>query len=97
MQYVKDNDMPGVLLFLDFQKAFDSLNWSFMHKCLKKYGFKVEFCTWIKVIYTDAKAYAKVNGYLSQTLKLYKGIRQGCPLSAHCLHYCSFCVQNFYV
>ena len=82
MQYVKEHDIPGVILFLDFQKAFDSLNWNFMHKCLKKYGFQDEFCNWIKVIYNDAKAYVKVNGHLSHTIKLYKGIRQGCPLSA---------------
>jgi hypothetical protein len=34
------------------------------------------------MIYSDAKAYIKVNGHLSKTIKLYKSIRQGCPLSA---------------
>jgi hypothetical protein len=82
MEYVKSKNIPGVVLFLDFQKAFDSLNWNFIFKCLKKFGFKDEFCHWVKVIYSDAKAYVKVNGYLSKTIKLFKGIKQGCPLSA---------------
>jgi hypothetical protein len=82
MQYLKEKKLPGVILFLDFQKAFDSLNWNFIFKCLKKFGLKDEFCNWIKVIYDDAKAYIKVNGYLSKTIKMFKGIKQGCPLSA---------------
>jgi hypothetical protein len=43
MKYAKRNMKPGILLFLDFEKAFDSRNWSFMKRCLKKYGFGDEF------------------------------------------------------
>jgi hypothetical protein len=82
MDYTKTNNEAGILLFLDFQKAFDSLDWNFIEKCLKRFGFKDGFCTWIKVIYNDPKAFIKINGFLSSTIELKKGIRQGCPLSA---------------
>ena len=33
--YTEQNDIPGMLLLKDFDKAFDSLSWSFIHKALK--------------------------------------------------------------
>ena len=32
MQFVEENNIPGLLLLIDFEKAFDSLSWSFMQK-----------------------------------------------------------------
>ena len=82
IEYAKKTNKPGILLFLDFQKAFDTLNWDFIQKCMIKMGFKSDFCDWIKVIYKNPKAFVKINGYLSQTIYISRGIRQGCPLSA---------------
>jgi len=39
MDYTKTYDIPGLLLFIDFEKAFDSLDWNFMFKCLEVFGF----------------------------------------------------------
>ena len=49
---------------------------------MMKMGFKNDFCHWIKVLYKNPKAFVKINGYISKTIFLSKGIRQGCPLSA---------------
>ena len=38
IEYVIAKNKTGALLFLDFQKAFDSLEWNFIHKCLKHDG-----------------------------------------------------------
>ncbi len=81
IEYAKSNNKTGILLFLDFEKAFDSIDWDFIDKCLHKMGFKDNFCKWIKLIYTDPKAFLKINGFLSKTISLNRGTRQGCPLS----------------
>ena len=39
MHYTKTYDIPGLFLFIDFEKAFDSLEWNFMFKCLEVFGF----------------------------------------------------------
>lgn len=39
MEYTKQQIMPGILLFIDFEKAFDSIDWNFMLKCLDVFGF----------------------------------------------------------
>ena len=51
IEYADKFDKPGILLMLDFAKAFDSLEWNFMFKTLKKFGFHDDFIKWIKVLY----------------------------------------------
>ena len=36
MNFTYVNNIPGILLFIDFEKAFDTLEWiSFLHRALK--------------------------------------------------------------
>lgn len=39
LQKVDEEDMPGSLVLLDIEKAFDSLEWKFICKTLKCLGF----------------------------------------------------------
>ena len=32
MDYLEENDMDGLLLLVDFEKAFDSIEWKFLRK-----------------------------------------------------------------
>lgn len=50
--YYEENDLESILLFLDFQKAFDSVEWNFMLEVLKKFNFGKNFLKWIN-IYTN--------------------------------------------
>ena len=70
------------MLFLDFQKAFDSVEWNFIFKVLEKFNFGESFIKWIKLMYTNPLFRVKNNGWLSKSSKMSKGIRQGCPASA---------------
>ena len=38
MEYTKDNNKPGILFFIDFEKAFDSLEWDSLNKCLQLFN-----------------------------------------------------------
>ena len=35
MDYTVEENIPGLLIFTDFEKAFDSVEWDFLSKCLK--------------------------------------------------------------
>ena len=39
MQFVDEINIPGLLLLIDFEKAYDSLSWSFMTNVLKSFNF----------------------------------------------------------
>ena len=81
-EYCENNDQEGILLFLDFEKAFDSVEWNFLLKTLKKFNFGNNFIEWIKILYTNPIFRIKNNGWVSKTCKMTRGIRQGCPISA---------------
>jgi exonuclease III len=82
IDYCTLSDTDGLLLLLDFEKAFDSISWEFLLYSLKEFGFGPNFIRWIKLLYTDIQSHATVNGYLSSKFELKRGIRQGCPASA---------------
>ena len=82
IDYCEKFQVSGILLSLDFEKAFDTINWEFMYKCLKKFNFGNNFINWIKILCCDPKIVVKNNGYLSRQIKIEQGLRQGCPVSA---------------
>ena len=47
MQYTEDNDIPGILMMIDFEKAFDTVSWKFIHKCLDFFNFGSSIKKWI--------------------------------------------------
>ena len=39
MDYTIIKNLPGILLFIDFEKAFDSLEWTFLEKMFESIRF----------------------------------------------------------
>ena len=53
VNYTAAKNIPGLLLFLDFEKAFDTLEWSFIQKALISFGFGPSFVQWFKTFYNN--------------------------------------------
>ena len=79
--YNKHN-FPGLFLFADFKKAFDSVEWDFLFSVLQKLNFGNNFQEWIKLLYTNPCAFVKNNGFFSEEFSAYRGVKQGCSLSS---------------
>ena len=62
MEYTKDNNKLGILFFIDFEKAFDSLEWDFLNKCLELFNFGPEFITWVNIFYKNTQSCVINNG-----------------------------------
>ena len=73
---------PGFALFLDFEKAFDTVSWDFLFDTLKAFNFGNEFIKWIKIIYKQPLCSVTNNGHAAESFETSRGIRQGCPISA---------------
>ena len=82
IDYFTFYNKPGLVILVDFAKAFDSLTWSFLFKCLKTMNFGDRFIDFVKMIYNDIQSCVINNGKSSQLFNLHCGIRQGCCLSA---------------
>ena len=74
--------IPGYIVLIDFEKAFDSVEWEFLFKTLESFNFGPQFINWIKLLYTNISSCVGNNGYYSNYFQLKRGIRQGCPISA---------------
>ncbi|GKC92439.1 putative RNA-directed DNA polymerase, eukaryota, reverse transcriptase zinc-binding domain protein [Tanacetum coccineum] len=70
-----------MILKVDFEKAFDSLNWSFLFSILEKVGFSAKWRNWIHSCLNSAYASVLVNGSPTKEFKIERGLRQGDPLS----------------
>ena len=82
LSYVTLEGLTGYILLLDFEKAFDSIEWPFMMKCQQKCNMGSKFIKWIKILHNQTQSCVSNNGYLSEYFYLGRGIRQGCPISA---------------
>ena len=81
LDLTKDQNIPGILVALDFRKAFDSLEWPFIMRTLEAFNFGSSIKRWISTFYTNIESAILNNGYTTNSFKPSKGVRQGCPLS----------------
>ena len=73
--------IPGIILTIDFEKAFDSIRWDFMYECLKLYNCGVIY--FIETLYNETTTAVINNGNISKWFKPERGVRQGCPISPY--------------
>lgn len=81
MEHTKLHNITGILISLDFKKAFDSLEWGFIMNTLDVFNFGTSIKRWISTFYTNVESAVINNEFLTNWLKPSRGVRQGCPLS----------------
>lgn len=77
MFHAKLKEKPGIAIFLDFRKAFDTIEWNYLKTALQTFNFGPDILNWFQVIYYQASSC----GHASDFFPLERGVRQGCPLS----------------
>jgi hypothetical protein len=89
LYYADLHNVPGLLLTLDFEKAFDSVAWSFIDKTLAKVNFGEGIRKWVSSFYSNITSCVCVNGQYSSWFKIERGTRQGDPLSCYLYLLCA--------
>ena len=80
-KYVHDGKGKLYACFIDFKKAFDSINQQKMFYKLRKNGINGKLLNLLKNIYKKSQCSLKINNKLTQFFKYEKGVIQGNPLS----------------
>ena len=71
----------GILLSIDYRKAFDSISTKFLGNVFGHFGFGNYFQRWIRIILKGRINCVKNGGHISEDFEMQRGIRQGCPVS----------------
>ena len=76
MEFTDLENIPDLMIFIDFQKAFDSVEWDFILGCLEAFNFGPDLNQWIKTFYKNTQSCVIINGTTSDYFFLKCGVRQ---------------------
>lgn len=75
MQHINDNKLKALIMGMDAEKAFDSVRWDFLFRAMKRFNFHERCIETILTLYIGPVARIKINGSLSNFIKLERGCR----------------------
>ena len=81
INYLNSKNLPGLLVAVDFAKAFDTISKKLILDTLKEFNFGPEFTQWVRTLISQTESCINHYGWLSEPINIERGIRQGCPLS----------------
>ncbi|RVW15777.1 LINE-1 retrotransposable element ORF2 protein [Vitis vinifera] len=71
----------GIVFKIDFEKAYDHVDWGFLDHVLQRKGFSQKWRSWIRGCLSSSSFAILVNGNAKGWVKASRGLRQGDPLS----------------
>ncbi|OQR88043.1 hypothetical protein ACHHYP_07670 [Achlya hypogyna] len=75
-------DQEAYATFLDFEKAYDRVYWSYLFRVLETFGIGSKFIARVRLLYNKSIAKLVVNGELTSNIYPNRGVKQGDPLSS---------------
>ena len=82
IEYVHTKNEPFVVLSLDFEKAFDKLEWEAMHCAMKAFGIGEQYRNMFQILHANPVSCTTNNGYWSEWFFPTRACRQGDPISS---------------
>ena len=83
LSYAKDEDVPGIFISIDFEKAFDMVEYDCVWKTMKWFNFGDNLINWLRILFTDFTLLTYNNGYFSEPINASKGLFQGNPVAPY--------------
>jgi len=77
------DDNEALLISLDFRKAFDSVDHSWLYRVMYTMNFPSKFIQIIRALNSNATSKILINGFHTKNVTIKKGVRQGDPLSLY--------------
>ena len=83
MDWAERSNQEIAIVLLDFDKAYDRIDWQFLEHTLLRMGFTEQWVGWVLALYSSASAAVKVNGEVGDFFDIKRSVRQGCPLAPY--------------
>ena len=66
-------NIQGILILVNFEKAFDTLDWKFIQKVFELSNYGEKILNWIKILQNGSKSLVSQNGLFSEPIYLERG------------------------
>lgn len=76
---LRTSKRKGLIMKIDFEKAYDRVRWSFLEQVMVGKGFPLNWISCVTKTVRDGKVCVNVNGERSPYFKTFRGLRQGDP------------------
>ena len=87
-QHAKTHNLPGLMLQIDFSKAFDSISFEFIENTLKLFNLNPKYISWINSLLKNFQSSILINGYPTPRIRVGRGCRQGDPIAGYLFIIC---------
>ena len=81
IEYAEGAGMKGLMILLDWEKAFDKISHEWLSKALESFQIPEEILGVIRGLCAKPQFYVEIEWVKSRVAQQSTGIRQGCPLS----------------
>ena len=75
-------------MLIDFEKAYDSISFKYIIKCLKFFNFNDDIIKWVGILLNNFKAVINHCGNCSTSFNIGRGCRQGDPIASYLFILC---------
>ncbi|XP_058767768.1 uncharacterized protein LOC131641483 [Vicia villosa] len=81
VDYARKEGKNGLLFKVDFEKAYDKVNWNFLRYMMNSMGFGRRWLLWMDLLVFNSNMSVPVNRSPTKEFGVGRGLRQGDPLS----------------
>lgn len=71
------------ILLLDFEKAYDRVEWDFLEGVVARLGFCRCWISGVSALYCSSSSAITIGGFVDESFMLSRSVRQGCPLAPY--------------
>ena len=83
MKHVSEKRMNALILLIDFRKAFDSIDLSFIRTVMTEQGFGDNIIKWVTMFFDKREAFILMGGHQTDKILLEQGVPQGDVISPY--------------
>ncbi|WJX53700.1 hypothetical protein P8452_39668 [Trifolium repens] len=83
IDFAKKSRQRCLIFKVDFEKAYDSVDWGFLDYILRRFGFCDKWRAWMRACVCSGNMSVLVNGCPTEEINIRRGLKQGDPLAPH--------------